>query len=61
MLSSQFSSLFLVFTGTEESFLRMLGQLSFNLERVHFQAHDANEVALRSNFPLKFSYLVKCL
>lgn len=61
MSSSQFSSLFLVFTGTEESFLRMLRQLSFNLEQVHFQAHDANEVALRSNFPLKFSHLVKCL
>lgn len=39
----------------------MLRQLSFNLERVHSQAHDANEIALRSNFPLKFSSLVKCL
>ena len=45
----------------KESFVRKLRQLSFNLGWVHFQAHNANETALRSNFPLKFSCLVKCL
>lgn len=51
MSSSQFSPLFLILAGcTRKSPFLDGSQLSFNLERVHFQAHSANEIALRSNF-----------